>query len=139
MLNFTGLVLSASEITPTMTLILLHASTPCILTGSNVFFPSRKHSLGQVRGGIVISMAVIICLIRPMYLLVTEDAEVFALSSITYVISASLQGVSTLYKENMIVKYSHTPTDIYYMSAQLFLLQTLLTLLLSPLIFSLQS
>ena len=42
--SFSGLVISAAGVTPTMTVILLHASTPIIVFFSRFAFPDRTSS-----------------------------------------------------------------------------------------------
>jgi hypothetical protein len=48
--SFAGLILSAAAVTPTMTVILLHISTPFVVLGSRMNFPSRVYSESQLRG-----------------------------------------------------------------------------------------
>lgn len=138
-IQFAGLVVSASGVSPTMTVILLHASTPCIVYGSRLLFPDRKYSSIQLKGANVISVAVIVSLSRPISDVVTlgiHDSN--ALSCILYALSAALIGFANLYKETCIIEWSK-PIDIYYLSSWLFAYQCCIALLLSPAIYFLQN
>jgi hypothetical protein len=137
-LQFFGLVMSAVGVSPTMTVILLHVSTPCIVLASQWLFPNRKYSTIQLRGVGIIGFAVFICLGRVTYYYFFSDT--FAVktlwSSIWYVIFAALQGFITVYKERCIIAWSK-PLDIYRLSAWLFYYQCMIAVVLSPLVYML--
>jgi hypothetical protein len=135
-ISFSGLVLSAAAVTPTMTLILLHASTPCVVWGSICIFPQRIYSDIQNRGTILIAVAVVVSLSEAV--IDSHSAwDHFVASSFVYCGSAIVQGISSLYKEKCIISFAR-PVDTHYMSAWLFLYQFMITLLLSPFIFYMQ-
>jgi hypothetical protein len=90
-ISFSGLIVSASGVTPTMTLILLHASTPCIVWGTLYVFPQRTYSEIQNRGVIWITVAILSSISRPIWDLVFENDSIFILSSFVYLISALIQ------------------------------------------------
>jgi len=136
-IQFAGLFSSASGVSPTMTVILLHASTPCIVLGSTITFPNRKYSLTQMQGVQLMSLAILISLSRPIINLLYDNNYSSFSSTLLYVFSAAFQGIATLYKEKCIIDWSQ-PMDIHYLSSWLFLYQFLVALLLAPLLYVLQ-
>ena len=66
-IQFAGLTVSAAGVSPAMTVILLHTSTPFLVLGSRYSFPDRKYSSIQIRGVQLIALAVIISLISELY------------------------------------------------------------------------
>ena len=136
-LQFAGLVVSAAGVTPTMTVILLHASTPFLVLGSRYTFPDRKYSEVQMLGVKFISVAIIISVIRQFVYIYTKTDFTGATSSLVYVLSAALQGFATLYKEKAIIEWSR-PMDIHFLSSWLFFYQALVALILAPAIYLLQ-
>jgi hypothetical protein len=137
-IQFAGLFSSASGVSPTMTVILLHASTPCIVLGSRVTFPNRKYSSIQIKGVQLMSIAILISISRPIIKSFYDDSYYSSLSStLLYVFSAAFQGIATLYKEKCIIDWSQ-PMDIHYLSSWLFIYQFLVALLLAPLLYVLQ-
>lgn len=137
-IQFAGLFSSASGVSPTMTVILLHASTPCIVLGSRVTFPNRKYSSIQIKGVQLMSIAILISISRPIINSIYDKSYYSSLSStLLYVFSAAFQGIATLYKEKCIIDWSQ-PMDIHYLSSWLFIYQFLVALLLAPLLYVLQ-
>lgn len=161
-LQFAGLVISATGVSPTMTVILLHASTPCIVWGSRYTFPNRAYSTVQMRGVFLISLAILISISRPiihLYYLKHYGDYADAQSSLLYVIFAALQvmhffllfifpftyisyskssqGFATLYKEKSIIVWSQ-PMDIHYLSSWLFFYQCIVAIIAAPLIYLFQ-
>jgi len=122
--SFSGLVISAAGVTPTMTVILLHASTPIIVFFSRFAFPDRKYSEMQIKGSNFIVCAIAFSLIRSITDMYYRTDIYNALSSVIYVASAAMQGVGTLYKEKAVIEWSQQ-LDIHFLSAGLFLFQTL--------------
>ena len=122
--SFSGLVISAAGVTPTMTVILLHASTPIIVFFSRFAFPDRKYSEMQIKGSNFIVCAIAFSLIRSITDMYYRTDTYNALSSVIYVASAAMQGVGTLYKEKAVIEWSQQ-LDIHFLSAGLFLFQTL--------------
>jgi hypothetical protein len=138
-LHFAGLLVCASGVSPTMTVILLHTSTPFIVLGSRLTFPDRKYSAIQMRGVILISVAMLISLSRPVIDIYLEKIdEKDATASILYAGAAALQGIATLYKEKCIIQWGR-PLDIHYLSSWLFVYQFGVALVLAPLIYLFQS
>jgi len=136
-LSFSGLVVSASGVTPTMTVILLHSSTPCVVWGSMYVFPERKYSNTHQIGVSLITAAMLVSISRAIYYFISGENINVAESTILYVMSAAIQGFSTLYKEKSIISFGK-PMDIHYLTSWLLLYQFGITLLLSPGIYILQ-
>lgn len=61
---FSGLIISAADVSPTMTVILLHSSTPCVVLCSRKIFPNRKYSEIQMKGIYYISIYLVFILIN---------------------------------------------------------------------------
>ncbi len=136
-ISFTGLIISAAGVTPTMTVILLHASTPVIVFMSNYAFPSRKYSPLQTRGAQFICLAMAISVTRSI-LEFSQGTELkSALCSIMYAFSAAIQGLGTLYKEKAIIEWGQQ-LDIHFLSARLYLFQMLTMAAFFPLFYLLQ-
>ncbi len=136
-LSLSGLILSAAAMTPTMTVILLHISTPFVVLGSKWNFPTREYSVSQLRGVYLITLAVVISIVRHVVDLVVGVNVGYALSSIFYVAAAALHGLGTVMKEKAIVEWSQ-PLDIHYISSWLFFYQIIVAFLLSPILYLLQ-
>lgn len=104
-LQFAGLTLSAAGVSPAMTVILLHTSTPVLVLGSRYSFPDRKYSLVQMRGVQLIAASVLICLIGSFRYVFYSDPDSGSgsqnfdiASSLLYVGVSALHGIATLYK-----------------------------------------
>jgi hypothetical protein len=136
-ISFAGLILSAAAVTPTMTVILLHISTPFVVLGSRMNFPSRVYSESQLRGVYLITLAVIVSVARHVMDIIIGVNMAFALSSLMYMTAAAVHGLGTVTKEKAIIEWSQ-PLDIHYLSAWLFFYQIVSCALLSPLIYLLQ-
>jgi hypothetical protein len=95
-IQFAGLAISAAGVSPAMTVILLHTSTPFLVIGSRYAFPDRKYSLLQIRGVQLISLAVLVCLIGSFTH--KHHGSDKSASSFLYISMAALHGLSTLYK-----------------------------------------
>jgi hypothetical protein len=65
-LQFLWLVFSAPGVSPTMTALLLHSSTPLIVAGSRLVFPFRRYSGEHYLGACVISLAVLLGSLKPL-------------------------------------------------------------------------
>lgn len=128
------LTFSAPGVSPTMTVILMHATTPSILLCSKYIFPDRQYGPVHKQGVTIISVAIAIALSRPIIFLLSDitnrTADLQSVSSLIYVLAAALQGYSTIYKEKCIIEWS-LPINVYYLSTCLFFYQFLLTVLLS--------
>ena len=136
--QFAGLAVSAAGVSPTMTVILLHASTPCLVLGTRYGFPDRKYSLIQMRGVQLIALAVMVSLFGSIsHQFFPDEHESDTYSSLVYVSMAALHGLATLYKEREIISWAQ-PMDIHYLSSWLFLYQSIITLVCGPLIYYLQ-
>jgi hypothetical protein len=138
-LQFYGVVYSGIGVSPTMTIILLHASTLLILVGSRIVFPDRHYGWYHRVGVVFISIAVTCSIFKIVYYdyLYNSDGEdgfIATKSALIYVFSCGLQGVSTLYKERALVDWAQ-PVNIYFISSRLFLYQFLVTLSLSIVFF----
>ena len=120
-----------------MTVILLHISTPFVVLGSKINFPSRVYSESQLRGVYFITLAVIVSMARHVIDIIIGVNLRFALSSLVYMIAAAVHGLGTVMKEKAIIEWSQ-PLDIHYLSAWLFFYQIVFCALLSPLIYLLQ-
>lgn len=91
--QFSGLTVAAAGISPAMTIILLHSSTPFLVLGSRCMFPDRKYSAIQQRGVQLISLAVLISLVTSILgSLLTGDQKSLTASSLVYVSMAALHG-----------------------------------------------
>jgi hypothetical protein len=135
--SFAGLILSAAAVTPTMTVILLHISTPFVVLGSRMNFPSRVYSESQLRGVYLITLAVVVSVARHVMDIIMGVNWRFALSSLMYMTAAAVHGLGTVMKEKAIIEWSQ-PLDIHYLSAWLFFYQIVSCALMCPLIYLLQ-
>jgi hypothetical protein len=135
--SFTGLVISAAGVTPTMTVILLHASTPVVVFMSRLVFPNRNYSPTQLRGSWFICLAIGISITRSLMEFYNGTELTSALCSILYTACAALHGFGTLYKEKAIVEWSQQ-LDVHFLSAGLFFFQFLAMTALSPLLYHFQ-
>jgi hypothetical protein len=149
--GFAGLTVAAAGVSPAMTVVLLHASTPCMVLGAHFYFPDRKYTPVQMRGVGLIALAVVAGVGtrvataavaggggRPE----TPDALAHsnwagALSTLTYAIMAGMQGLATLFKEREIAAFAQ-PMDIHYLTSALFMHQTAIALVLAPVGYFLQ-
>lgn len=136
-IQFSCLVCSGAGVTPTMTVILLNASTPAIVFGSRVMFPDRTYSEIQMRGVYFITGAIAICMAEQIYSLFTSGYGGGVSSSVVYVAAAALHGVSTLYKEKCIIEWMQ-PIDVHFLSSWLFFYQVVICAILGPAIYLLQ-
>ncbi len=136
-IQFSGLLVSAAGIPPTMTVILLHANTPFVVLGSRVMFEGRLYSENQMRGVLLITAAVVINFYRPINHFLHDDNVSFISSAISYVVFVAFQGFAMLYKEKCIIAYGK-PLDVHELSFWLFLYQSGITIVLSPLIYIFQ-
>lgn len=94
--QFAGLTVSAAGVSPTMTVILLHTSTPFLVLGSNYVFPDRRYSVVQVRGVKLIGVAVLIGLIGSISHIFYPDVhESDTFSTLFYFSMAALHGNTT--------------------------------------------
>jgi hypothetical protein len=92
-IQFAGLTVSAAGVSPTMTVILLHTSTPFLVLGSQYVFPDRKYSSVQLRGVQLISVAVLISLVGSIsHVFYPDIHESDTLSSLFYFSMAALHG-----------------------------------------------
>jgi hypothetical protein len=95
-IQFAGLAISAAGVSPAMTVILLHTSTPFLVIGSKYAFPDRKYSVLQMSGVQLISLAVLVCLIGSFTH--KHHGSDKTASNFLYIGMAALHGLSTLYK-----------------------------------------
>ena len=134
-IQFAGLMTSTYAIAPTMTVILLHINTPCIILLSRYMFPERQYSSMQLKGTCLIGAAVLISFLKST--LVGDVSSRTIYSTAFFVFFASLQSVSTLYKEKFLIEFSQ-PIDLYQLSFWLFSYQSLFMIIISPLIYIFQ-
>lgn len=126
---FLLMAFSASGVPPTMTVILMHSSTIFVVLGSKVIFPQRDYSKFNHIGIGLIACAIALCLIKVMFWrmdLISSASSEVALCCWTFLVAASLHGVSTLYKEKSIIEYGR-PIDNMYLSSCLFFFQCVVT------------
>ncbi len=139
-IQFAGLILSATYVQPTNTVILSNISTPCMILFSRFLFPDRQYSTTQITGAYFVLCAIVItiCVSWVQFLVSKHHApSIYSRNSISilfYTLFSSLQGFSTLYKENEMIEYNE-PIDIYSLSSSLFTYQSLFTIFLSPLFY----
>ena len=149
-ISFSGLVISAAGVAPTMTVLLMHTNTPLMVLGSKYLFPDRKYSPVQLSGVVLISLALCITASRPILDLLglqsREDGSSAhmkqheyssGLSTLVYIFSAGMQGLAALYKEKAIIEYCQ-PADIHVMSCWLFFYQILFALTAFPVLYAMQ-
>jgi hypothetical protein len=132
-LQFMTAVYSAGGVSPTMTVILMHASTLFVVLGSKVAFPSRNYGFLHKVGVALISLAIIIALFKIIwndYYYYADSQFETTKASFLYLVSSALHGLSTLLKERALVDWSQ-PINIYFLSSWLFLYQFLFAVLLS--------
>jgi hypothetical protein len=91
-----------------------------------------------MRGVVLIAIAILISTSRPLIqLLVQKFNYNMAWSSLVYVAAAAIQGFATLYKEKSIIVWSQ-PMDIHFLSSWLFFYQSLVLIILSPVLYMFQ-
>jgi hypothetical protein len=137
-IQFLWSVYSAIGVTPTMTVILMHASTLFIVLASRVITPARAYGKLHSLGVLFISLAIFLALFKIVYndyYYISPDSRWYTTkSSFLYLIASTLQGMSTLMKEKALVEWSQ-PIDIYLLSSWLFFFQFLVTVVLSILFY----
>ena len=139
-IQFSCLVVAGAGVTPTMTVILLHASTPALVFGSKFIFPERNYTDQQVRGVYLIIASLVISLgQQASSLSSSSSSNTFsgALSSFIYVGAAALHGLSNLYKEHALVEWMQ-PVDVHFLNSWLFFYQAIICIVLAPAIYALQ-
>jgi hypothetical protein len=136
-MQFLLLVYSGAGVSPTMTILLLHSSTIFIVLGSKFVFPNRKYGPLHNYGIMLMSIAITLCMLKILwYDYMKNSADFFASrSALIYIGAASLQGLSTLYKEQALTAWSR-PINLYYLSAYLFFYQFFVTIAFSGLFYS---
>ena len=139
--GFAGLTVAAAGVSPAMTVVLLHASTPCMVLGAHVCFPDRKYTPVQLRGVGLIALAVTAGVGatagRHFFFASADGSPGDTVSTVVYAAMAGVQGLATLYKEREIAAFAQ-PMDIHYLSSALFLYQAGVALVLAPVVYSLQ-
>lgn len=130
-LQFLGLVCSGVAVSPTMTVILMHASTIFVVGGSRIAFPHRNYGDSHKFGLLFISGALVIGLAKILWCDWSSDCSFYSTrSALMYIAASALQGLSTLYKENSLVAWGQ-PVDIYYLTSFLFFYQFWITVAFS--------
>lgn len=130
-IQFLWSVYSAIGVSPTMTVILLHASTIFIFLASKRVFPSRTYGRLHSFGVILISVAILLGLFKIVYNdYYFSDRFGTTESSCLYLVASALHGLSTLMKEKALVEWSQ-PIDVYYLSSWLFFYQFVITVAFS--------
>ncbi|KAJ1440162.1 hypothetical protein B484DRAFT_161126 [Ochromonadaceae sp. CCMP2298] len=150
---FLFMAFSASGVPPTMTVILMHASTIFVVLGSSVLFPSRKYTRVHHLGVGLIGLAICLCLLKATFFagdLVSlggyggkgsggyiegsgggwGTGGSAALSCWVFVAAACAHGLATLYKEKRIIEWGQ-PLDNFSLTSWLFLYQFLTTIIFS--------
>lgn len=99
--------LAAPNVSPAMTLILLHAMTPISLLLSKIAFPDRKYTQLHVAGALLVALSVVIGLLHAAVISnrALSCAAVYALGALP-------AALSNMYKESTIVSFSR-PIDIH--------------------------
>ena len=134
-IQFAGLTISAAGVSPTMTVILLHTSTPFVVLISKYSFPDRTYTTRHIQGAQLIAIAVLLSLIGSFcHVFFSGQHQSDISSSIIYVIMAAFHGFATLFKEKSISLWAQ-PIDIYYLSAWIFMYQLLFSILLIPILY----
>lgn len=103
---FGGLTISAADVTPMTTVILLHTSTPFMILGSHYLFPERLYGLIKMRGVLFISAAVTFTLIGSFFSYFYSSTQTLStpMSCLYYLAMCALHGVSMLCK----VRFEHS-------------------------------
>ena len=91
---------SAYAIAPIMTVILLHINTPFMILLSKYIFPERIYNSMQLRGTSIIALAVLFSIIKSFF-----DKSAHMYSTLFFVFFSSLQSISTLYKEKLLIEF----------------------------------
>jgi hypothetical protein len=174
---------SASIVTPTMTVILMHSSTIFNVIGSKYLLPNRNYTKFNMIGILLISLAILVCLCKTIYInnhyfyrheftsilesplqgssLMQSELQTSSLASssilsslsslshyssnpiskiiytFVFFIGASLHGLSTLYKERCVMRWS-IHIDNLQLSSQLFFYQFITAIVLAFLYYSIQ-
>lgn len=133
-IQFLWSVYSAIGVSPTMTVILMHASTLFIVLASRIIAPARAYGKLHSIGVLFISVAIFLSIFKIIYndyYFISPDSRWYTTkSSFLYLIASAFQGMSTLMKEKALVEWSQ-PIDIYLLSSWLFFYQFLITVVLS--------
>lgn len=135
--QFCGLSLAAAGVSPTMTVILLHASTPCLVITTKYFYPDRSYSSVQMKGVYVIIFAILVSISRPIIQLFFVHHFTSVWHSFAYLFFSAMHGFATLYKERTLVEWAQ-PIDIHYISSWLFFYQCVASVLLTPVLYLFQ-
>jgi CRT-like, chloroquine-resistance transporter-like len=98
--QFAGLVISATGVSPVVTVLLMHASTVFLVMASRHAFPERKYSSVQMRGVQLIALAVTVSLVGSFLDTTNPSSQMLSdpYSSVLYLAMCALQGFSTLCK-----------------------------------------
>lgn len=137
-------LVSASHITITMTIILLQINSPVIALTTYLMNPNDiKFSKLQLIGISTITISLVLCIIKSMYHLfsnndINNDDHVEDISTIVYFIASALQGLIVLYKENTLTQFA-LHIDHHYLNCWLYYYQFLLSLVIFPIIYLIQS
>lgn len=137
-IQFGVLFISAAGVTPTMTLILMHANTVSNFLLTRFIYPAREFTTWQIRGLWLIMAAILCSLARPMINLITGWRETEATCSLLYIGAACILGWSNLYKEYSVTSWKE-PMDIHFLTSWLYIYQLLFSVLAAPLFFYFQN
>ncbi len=135
-LGLGGLVISAYGVTPAMTVILMQAHSPVSVLGCKYFFPDRLYTPTQIKGVWIVCVALFLGVFSAFFSPGYDDRSTVA-SSALYIACASLQGLSTLFKEKSVLEFG-TPVDMYTLSSALFSYQVVFSIILFPFFYLLQ-
>eukprot|EP01038_Epipyxis_sp_PR26KG_P005651 gene5651-7804_t len=128
-IQFIWAVYTASFVSPTMTLILMHTSMPFVVIVSKHFFPSREYTITHINGLKLIVISIVIGLVGSSLFSDYNNQSRFQILyfGALYSLSYAMHGCLSLYKEDVIIKWGQ-PISIYYLSSWLYFYQFLCTI-----------
>ena len=136
------IIVAASNITPTSTVIMLYVATPGLLLFDQWVFPGRKHTADHWKGSTAIVIAIFtLCLSTILIMYIHSDPTLtvrYVISLALYLLFSLLQSLTTLLKEHSLREYK-MPIDIYKLNFWLYSHQLAYTLVAMPFIYMLQS
>ena len=128
---FLLMALTGSRVYPTMTVILMHASTISVVLGSKIVFPQRQYSRLNFIGIGLIGTSILIGLTKTIlvHILVHGPIHMAVFDTFIFLLAAILHGLGTLYKEKSISQWQH-PIDNFYLSSVLFFYQFIASIII---------
>lgn len=132
--------MAAGGVMPVQTVVLLHASTPCVVFGSRFLGIGREgagYSHMQMIGASIIAIAMVVSISRAIGDITESHRISKAICALVFFVASALQGLVMLYKEQSVAAFGRR-IDVFFLSSWLFHYQFMVALLLSPFLYVLQ-